>query len=1090
MGFFALFGNRLVRRFFSTKPSSAQGSPFAPHRLERRRLLDAGAAGALLGPIADVSDFVQVGASLSEQETAMANEAAGGPSNVEIFLGAVEIEEHETLQLAVMFDNFDPSDPNLEGTHRATIDWGDNSPMESIQVNSGVRSFSTSHQYLDDDPTGTPVDSPTISVVVFDELGNQATATAQVQVNNVRPTIEFMRVSRPLEENEVAQLELTIGDQGTRDSHIVEIDWGDDSPLEIVELEPRERSLLATHRYLDDPDTPSESRQVRVKVIDDDGGFIRGKRTLIVNNVPPTIEAFELPPEINEDSTATLQLTIADQGTLDTHTVQIDWGDGTPIETVELQRGEFSLTRQHQYLDDDPTGTTSDSTTVRVTVLDDDGGTVMEQRELLVKNVAPVLVVAENQEVDEGELLDLTGGGLGSFTDVGTRDTHTATVSWGDGTPTEAVTVEQATGTLSGSHRYADNGTYSVRVALRDDDGGVTVRRFLVQVNNVDPDVINVFPTPEVDEGESFTLSRLGIALADLGFDNPFNPNEPGGSEEVLTGLTVDWGDGTGSDPLRVVNRTNGGPGVPTTAEFRHAPHTYADNGLYTVTITVSDDDGGAVERQFRIQVNNVAPTLVLTERDLAIDEGDTLDLFDLGEFSDPGFNNPLNTGDPDNGAEVVESFRYTINWGDGTVETGQLPAEVVSGSVDLETLGTLVDSHLYLDNDADNLYTITVTLTDDDGGSVTESIVVLVSNVDPTLPPITATDVNTKGETTLTIEFADPGTETLTVWIDWGDKLELPPQDRFVPETFVLGPGTNNLVLTHTYDGPPDPLSPASDILISAFIRDDDFGQPAVFDPGQSVTQAVAISNPGSGTTPIVIDTTPQVPRLVFPPPEEVTLIASASDGGVGNAQTADLRTAVGDTKSATDRFLELRVIDPSTGELSEGYRLKPEVLNDLPALFKTLPDNRYAIYLVRTETNTRRLVIEVYVRNGKLIDPGDDSEGTRDRPPTDDANNGTTTEPSDELQLKEPQGELERKTPPLPGGVRPEEEPGEQGDAAPSASLHRSRLLLGTTLVGLVASNSGSSWAERIDRAVAAADAWKWQRLRRRYRYKRKNG
>ena len=77
--------------------------------------------------------------------------------------------------------------------------------------------------------------------------------------------------------------------------------------------------------------------------------------------------------------------------------------------------------------------------------------------------------------------------------------------------------------------------------------------------------------------------------------------------------------------------------------------------------------------------------------------------------------------------------------------------------------------------------------------------------------------------------------------------------------------------------------------------------------------------------------------------------------------------------------------------GNEGPGYRLRPEVLQDLPGLFRSLPDNHYAVYVVNTETNTRRLVIEVYVRNGKLIDPGDDSEGTRDRPPTDEQ----TTEP-----------------------------------------------------------------------------------------------
>ena len=51
---------------------------------------------------------------------------------------------------------------------------------------------------------------------------------------------------------------------------------------------------------------------------------------------------------------------------------------------------------------------------------------------------------------------------------------------------------------------------------------------------------------------------------------------------------------------------------------------------------------------------------------------------------------------------------------------------------------------------------------------------------------------------------------------------------------------------------------------------------------------------------------------------------------------------------------------------------------------LFATLPDNRYKIFLVRTDNNSRRLVMDVFVRRGRVIDPSDESEGTRDRPPT----------------------------------------------------------------------------------------------------------
>ncbi|MGI9427661.1 MAG: hypothetical protein ACR2NM_03305, partial [Bythopirellula sp.] len=278
----------------------------------------------------------------------------------------------------------------------------------------------------------------------------------------------------------------------------------------------------------------------------------------------------------------------------------------------------------------------------------------------------------------------------------------------------------------------------------------------------------------------------------------------------------------------------------------------------------------------------------------------------------------------------------------------------------------------------------------------------------------------------------------------------------------------------------------------ISVFVTDDDFNLEAaggrvngmldsqpIDEPGRSDPQMTTISNLGIGSAPVVIDTTPQVPRLNFPQPDEGMFFVDLSSTDEGGSRGADLRTAVGDTKSTTDSYLELRVIDPVTGEESAGIRLKPEVLKDLQGLFSTMPDNRYAIYLVRTETNTERLVIEVYVRNGKVIDPGDDSEGTRDRPPTNESASAVADEEAAQPEV-EGRGEQEE--------AEPVEESNEvdgprlDDAAAGGFGQRRLRMLLGTTLVGLAASESGGCWADRIDQALAAADAKKWRRLRSR--------
>src|SRR5439155_1625324 len=116
---------------------------------------------------------------------------------------------------------------------------------------------------------------------------------------------------------------------------------------------------------------------------------------------------------------------------------------------------------------------------------------------LLVKNQPPVLVVAADQMAAEGHVLDLTGNGsplLGLFVDDGKLDTHTATVDWGDGSPVSPAVVSEANGSgaVTGSHTYADDGTYQVTVTVLDNFGDEDTKSFHVTVNNVAPQLINV----------------------------------------------------------------------------------------------------------------------------------------------------------------------------------------------------------------------------------------------------------------------------------------------------------------------------------------------------------------------------------------------------------------------------------------------------------------------------------------------------------------------------------------------------------------------------------------------------------------------
>jgi len=238
---------------------------------------------------------------------------------------------------------------------------------------------------------------------------------------------------------------------------------------------------------------------------------------------------------------------------------------------------------------------------VTVTVTDDDGAVTSDTLIVTVNNVAPAVSAGADQAANEGVVVSLAPA---TFNDLGTLDTHTATITWSDGSPVETGEVSEApfgppgstagaSGTISGTHVYADNGVNSVEICLTDDDGATGCDTLVVTVNNV---------APSVDAGPDQTVYRNGAARVSGtwtdpagSLDNPYRWSwDLDGDGKADSSGTAAYGD-------RIVKTT-----------------WFALEGSYTLTFAVTDKDGGRGSDSLVIKVLNRAP--VCSEASPSID--------------------------------------------------------------------------------------------------------------------------------------------------------------------------------------------------------------------------------------------------------------------------------------------------------------------------------------------------------------------------------------------------------------------------------------------------------------------------------------
>jgi hypothetical protein len=167
---------------------------------------------------------------------------------------------------------------------------------------------------------------------------------------------------------------------------------------------------------------------------------------------------------------------------------------------------------------------------------------------------------------------------------------YTAKIKWGDGGESSG-TVSGSGGKfeVSGSHTYAEEGTYTVTVTIEDADNATNTATATSTANVADAALASKCAAAETSP-QAFS-----------GPTATFIDEDPNGMSPPDYTATIEWGDST-SSPGTVSTGTGHGPYTVS------GTHVYTSQGTFTITTTIKDAGGSKTVSTCRTLVFGVLP--------------------------------------------------------------------------------------------------------------------------------------------------------------------------------------------------------------------------------------------------------------------------------------------------------------------------------------------------------------------------------------------------------------------------------------------------------------------------------------------------
>jgi hypothetical protein len=421
----------------------------------------------------------------------------------------------------------------------------ENNPLVwSISPTSDWVSLNSTTGELDLTPDDSDVGDHSFSIRVTDINSGYDEFPVTVRVNNRAPVLQTANVVNTTEDM----------------VYVVDLDT-DDDPGTTWMLTPGINWLNINNNGILSG-TPDNSHvgiwKINISIEDSNGGITWNNFSLEVENTPPIIHTNHL-KTATED-----QLYRVDYASSDDNQGRVTWSKVTGPSWLSIHPATGILTGT-------PTNTHVRQWTVTIKVDDGNGGnsgSTQSTFQLTVENAPPKILNSEIIWAEEDSYYEVdhfsSDDGQGTITWSVSSDTH----DW--------LEIDHTTGILSGTPSNRHVGGAWVNVTVRDDHNGIGWKNFTLTVNNTN-DVPVITTTDVLNATE----------------DKPYSVTYQASDED---GDTIIWSITSDATWLDLDTATGELSGTPTND----------DVGLWLVTISCADGNGGAASQEFNLSVANV----------------------------------------------------------------------------------------------------------------------------------------------------------------------------------------------------------------------------------------------------------------------------------------------------------------------------------------------------------------------------------------------------------------------------------------------------------------------------------------------------